>query len=362
MMIEIPRGMIPDGLQNFFEPSHCTQCYMCRLLTITAELKRVLKPTGTLWWNHGDSYSTGDVRGFMEANDSKRLYSNVKGRLGGGGITGKPKKSMLLQPYRLGVKMIDEQGWILRNQIIWHKPNCMPSSVKDRFTVDFEPILFFTKSKKYWFEQQFEPSKDPEADIKRILHDRQKKGAAKMGNAGAAGTWARRKNATPENWRLNVSQGRSKRTVWKISTKPYPDAHFAVFPPELVEAPIKAGCPLMICRKCVKAREKIFDRELSFHGGSGKTGNVPKGTWHGKEQQISGAYDIRMGHKIRLTEKGHTDCGCNAGWKPGIVLDPFAGSGTTLSVAQQLGRRFVGIELNPEYIKLARQRLQHLKT
>ncbi len=136
--------------------------YLDRMLLITAELKRVLKKTGTMWWNHGDSYGGGQFHFDFKMKDNpeqKKYYSedSIKERQFKGPKKNYMEKSLMLQAHRLAIRMVDEQGWILRNQIIWHKPNVMPSSVKDRFTVDFEPIFFFSKSKKYWFEPQYEP-------------------------------------------------------------------------------------------------------------------------------------------------------------------------------------------------------------
>src|SRR3990167_4221203 len=136
--------------------------YLTKMLAITAELKLVLKKTGTLWWNHGDSYGTGSGAGIRDGKQATNRGTQTNENWQKKGKASIPgyEKSLLLQAHRLVIRMIDEQGWILRNTIIWHKPNCMPSSVKDRFTVDYEPIFFFTKSKKYWFERQFEPQKD----------------------------------------------------------------------------------------------------------------------------------------------------------------------------------------------------------
>jgi site-specific DNA-methyltransferase (cytosine-N4-specific) len=186
------------------------QLYIEHLVSIFDEIKRVLKKTGTCWVNLGDTY---------------------------GGTT-KTDKSLAQIPSRFAIAMTDS-GWILRNEIIWHKPNALPSSVKDRFTVDFEKLFFFVKSKKYYFEQQFEPM-----NLKSI--ERQKSpvnlGAKSTSMAGYSkesefGTAKNKVVAPNEN-------GRNKRTVWTITTKAYRGAHFAVFPPELVETPIKAGCPV----------------------------------------------------------------------------------------------------------------------
>src|SRR5262249_37593895 len=130
--------------------------YFERLLAITGELKRVLKPTGTLWWNHGDTYSRGALASFVVNED--RLYGAC-GTRKQGGSTGFPEKCLALQNFRLALRMIEEQSWILRNFIVWHKANLLPNPVQDRFQVDFEPMFFFTKSRRYYFQRQFEPMK-----------------------------------------------------------------------------------------------------------------------------------------------------------------------------------------------------------
>lgn len=101
----------------------------------------------------------------------------------------------------------------------------------------------------------------------------------------------------------------------------------------------------------------MIDKKVTFHSGSGKSSNIPKGKWAGGVQQTSGDYDIRMGPKVEKIGKGYSDCGCNAGFKSGIVLDPFMGAGTTALTALKLGRKFIGIELSPEYIKIAEKRI-----
>ena len=121
------------GLEKTFEE------YLVKLLAVTGELMRVLKPEGTLWWNHGDSYG-GSGKGRGSKTPAKNLSHEECPPKKTEGVA----KSLMMQPYRLALRMIDEQGWILRNQIIWHKSNCMPASVKDRFTVDFEPLFFFS--------------------------------------------------------------------------------------------------------------------------------------------------------------------------------------------------------------------------
>lgn len=255
------------------------QEYISKLCDIFDEVKRVLKTTGTCFVNLGDTYagSGNGQTSNWEANWTNKTLnkSTHKSAKGVKNKTNIPDKCLCQIPARFGIEMTN-RGWILRNEVIWAKPNCMPSSVKDRFTVDFEKIFFFTKNKKYWFEMQYEPTVEPYSE-KRAKRPETSKMKAPYLNEKTAGNFT---------YNLLQPQGRNKRCVWKICLKPYLEAHFAVYPKELCETPIKAGCP-----------------------------------------------------------------------KNGIVLDPFAGSCTTAEVARKLGRSYVMIELNPEYIKLGKKRL-----
>jgi site-specific DNA-methyltransferase (cytosine-N4-specific) len=206
------------------EPTH--QLYIKHLVSIFDEVKRVLKPSGTCWVNLGDSYANSagpNNRDSKKARDCPVPDIKMDIDL--------PDKCLVQIPSRFAIAMTDA-GWILRNEIIWHKPNAMPSSVKDRFTVDFEKLFFFVKSKRYYFEQQFEPMS--EASVSRYKY---KFGGTKNEAIKEAD------NPTYVVGMRSPTDGRNKRTVWTITTKAYRGAHFAVFPPELVETPIKAGCP-----------------------------------------------------------------------------------------------------------------------
>lgn len=277
--------------------------YIDKLCNGFDEVKRVLKNSGTCWVNLGDGYASGSASTntsknstFHGGNKQHRTQTGIKAK-------SLPQKSLVGIPFRFAIEMIN-RGWILRNTIIWHKPNCMPSSVKDRFTVDFEYLFFFSKNKKYYFEQQFEPVK--EESIKRLGRAVSNKHKNSNGAPGQTPHTLHKprpniktcKEAAIQNTSgfddkdhlvapFNPEKGRNKRTVWEITTKPYKGAHFAVFPPELIETPIKAGCP-----------------------------------------------------------------------ENGLVLDPFMGSGTTAMVAKSLGRNYIGFELNPEYISLIDKRVE----
>jgi len=257
------------------------QLYIKHLCDIFDEVKRVLKKEGTLWVNLGDTYSVSGGAGSQYKPNKwerqKKIESDSR-HYGGHICKDLLPKSLCQIPPRFAIAMT-ERGWILRNELIWHKPNCMPSSIKDRFTVDFEKIYFFTKSPKYYFETQYEPL--AEATKIRLKH---RFNHTKGDIASAVKSTGIRKYQ--ENYKGEKVKGRIKRCVWSIPTKGYSEAHYAVYPEDLVVTPIKAGCPV-----------------------------------------------------------------------GGVVLDPFFGSGTTGLVAKKLQRHYLGIELNPTYIEIAKRRI-----
>lgn len=254
--------------------------YINHLCDIFDEVKRVLKDDGTCWVNIGDTYGGCSLNSSygVKAKGETSFLKSVEYLQKVAHTRGKYSKSLLLIPFRFAIEM-SNRGWTVRNVIIWQKPNATPSSAKDRFTVDFEYLFFFSKNKKYYFERQLEP-------IKQSTYDRCKNGCGI--NKGANYQGLNKTNFERLQKRILSGEisGRNTRTVWSIATHAYHGAHFAVFPPALLEIPIKAGCP-----------------------------------------------------------------------EDGIVLDPFIGSGTTAVVANRLNRKWIGIELNPEYTKLAETRI-----
>lgn len=254
--------------------------YIKKLLDIFDECWRVLKDAGTVFINMGDTYSNVNSK-FISGSNNKNYYidkQTAKTRK----KTDIRRKSKMMIPERFAIVMI-ERGWILRNEIIWHKPNVLPEAVQDRFTNDFEKIYFFTKSEKYFFEKQYEAFS--EKTLTAFKDGIMPTGKKKMLGAGESGTGMREIN---KPWKAAYNEkGRNMRTVWKIATKGISEAHFATFPDELVRRCILAGCP-----------------------------------------------------------------------ESGIVLDPFLGSGTTLKVAKKLSRNGIGVELNTEYISIAKKRIQ----
>ena len=225
------------------------QLYIQHLTDIFREVHRVLKPTGTVWVNLGDSYvgGKGQSGGASAERQAERnqngesLNKSHHNETTGFGITrptdGKQSvrpKSLMNIPHRFAIAMTDELGFIQRNDIIWHKPACMPSSAKDRFTVDFENIFFFTKSPKYWFEQQLEEYTQP---LDRWGGDKLVANGIGMWDAGTGQETYRDRDMRPN------PNGRNMRTTWTVNFEPSGDEHYASYPTKLVEIPIKAGCP-----------------------------------------------------------------------------------------------------------------------
>lgn len=286
--------------------------YHKHLLEVTAECKRVLKKTGTMFWVHGDSYDN---------------------------------KTLTMQNYRLAERMIDEQGWILRNILIWHKKNHMPSSVQDRYANAYDPVFFFTKSKKYWFDLDAIRVPHISNALERTLNPKHKFGKS----PDSFGNGEKAHNAMGAN-----IAGKNPGDVFTLSTQPFREAHFAVFPENLIEPFIKAGCPREVCKHCGFIRERITERTAM---------KIKRSDWG----EQAGNRTAPSGTMLSLpTSKtiGWTDCTCENKnkYEPGIVLDPFMGAGTTAAVAKKLGRDSIGIELNPDYIKIARKRISAIPT
>lgn len=393
--------------------------YIFHLCDVFEEVKRVLRKDGTLFVNLGDTLSDGKIIA---------------------------PKSLCNIPSRFSIEM-QNRGWILRNRLVWEKPNSMPESVSDRFTIDYEDIFFFVKNTTYFFNQQFEElkleskkramrgnneNKYSKSDYSpKGVHfptmpkPRQYRGYDDMDGAISRGETS-----------LNA-QGRNKRSVWRISTKGLKGYHYAVFPEKLVETPIKAGCPKDICTKCGKPREKIIakkeyivdekepsnkfkDGVVNSAGGRAfimttqrkytpnqkevalyiKTKIKDKEslddefgqhTWtHWIRTDESGAslpnpeqyillkdmleLDDRFDKEMLTTVKivsddkggkteviGYTKCDCNAPFVPGIVLDPFMGSGTTAVYCEKNHYRWIGCEVSDKYCEMIKGRLEPYK-
>ncbi len=241
--------------------------------------------------------------------------------------------------------LVGEPGWYVRSVIVWNKPNCMPESAKDRPTTAHEYILMLTKNERYWWDQ--EAVREPHSPDGRTAT------TAPIGDGSHANYQG---GDGHERW---PNSGRNLRSVWTFPTAQTPEAHFATFPPELPRRCIEAACPREVCAKCGTARVRLVES-------GGRQADDGPHAWtrskgDGDETSNAGARraaGVLPNHHYEQNTIGWSDCGCEEpDYQAGIVLDPFAGVGTTLYVARQLGRRYVGIELSPTYAAMARQKL-----
>lgn len=322
--------------------------YIDNLQSIFKECKRILKKTGTCWVVLGDTYSSQGGLSKPEHLAKANVGATKSGvQRGIRYFTNKkkldiPEKSLYLIPERFALKMI-ENGWILRNKIIWHKKNSMPSPAKDRFTIDYEYIYFFTKSQKYYFKTQYEPLQEESIERANRNNDINQK-------SGYSGL----------NYTSRTNVGRIKRCVWQINLRPFSEAHFAVYPEQLVEQCLDAGCPEKICSNCNTPYITVNDEVRVNTRPATNTGNMKSGTEDDPNKELHNSDLSKYRQQIiRKNFKTVKTCECDTEQiKNGIVLDPFMGSGTTALVALKHNRRFIGIELNPDYIKMANKRIE----
>lgn len=278
--------------------------YVAQLVAVFADVRRVLAPQGTLWLNLGDSYNAYNG-GAGPGSKLSATQTKARPRLASGfGLQQKElkPKDLMMVPARVAIALC-EAGWYLRSEIVWCKPAPMPESVRDRPTQATERIYLLAKSQRYHYDGDAirEPAewarwgdqtvKKPQPGTASWIKPKSKQD---LTAAAASDSSKRRYEGFNARWDASEDNGSAPTTRnawnwWVVNTQPYPDAHFATWPEELVRRMVLAGCP-----------------------------------------------------------------------EGGTVLDPFMGSGTTALVARRLGRKSVGIELNPEYAALAAKRLQQL--
>jgi hypothetical protein len=269
-------GLRDYGEQGQVGLEETSEEYVQKLVEVFREVKRVLRDDGTLWLNLGDSYS-GSGKGpagnlGKTHNEREMTHTHVSGKV----PNGLKPKDLIGIPWMVAIALRND-GWYLRQDIIWHKPNPMPESVTDRCTKSHEYIFLLSKSKTYYYDA--ESIKEP---VKQDWGTRDRTNG-KYHNAGTG--------LNPHTGLQKSYEKANKRSVWSVTTKPFHGAHFATFPPDLIEPCVIAGSP-----------------------------------------------------------------------EGGIVLDPFFGSGTTGLVAMKNNRKYLGCELNSEYISIANERLKPVET
>jgi len=323
--------------------------YVSRIVEVFREVRRVLRDDGTLWLNLGDSYGATGGNTAMTGGKSDPSRG-VK--MGFGNLpnteTGLRPKNLIGIPWRVAFAL-QADGWYLRQDIIWHKPNPMPESITDRCTKSHEYIFLLSKSARYFYDS--EAIKETAIHSGRVVKATgilSKNANAGFGNDTKLGFTTRD---------ILVSGKRNKRSVWSITTKPFSGAHFAVFPEELPELCIKAGTSEKgSCSVCGAPWERIIERtQLNRTELPKESPNYRPNTYQGEYEDINGKGDA--GFTETKTIGWQPTCECNAPVIPCIVLDPFFGSGTVGVVAKRLGRDWIGIELNPEYASMAEKRI-----
>lgn len=318
--------------------------FLEKLRTLFAEVRRVLRDDGVMWVNMGDSY-TGGGRGSGSGKQTTNEGSLINTR-----SADLPAKNLLGVPWRLAFALQDD-GWILRSDCIWHKPSVMPEPVTDRPTKSHEYVFLLTKSPRYWYDADAVREPVTDATIRRYQtgwngnRNRGDPGGGKQNSHNFFGT---------ETAQRNIEMGRNMRTVWTLSAEPNAFAHFAAFPQKLVRRCILAGCPREVCAECGAPYVREVDRTPIMTG-------TPSSNL--KQSQLR---PNKSGNQYKYGEVGYLavttlgfspTCTCNASTRPGVVLDPFMGSGTTALVARAEGRDFLGCDLNPEYVAMAEKRL-----
>lgn len=344
--------------------------YVDHIVEVGEAIKRVLRPDGSWWLNLGDTYdSTGAGLGLGE-------------------------KQLGLIPQR-AVIALQEAGWTVRNVVIWEKVNPMPSPVKDRLTTTTERLFHLTPNPQYYYDLDAIREPHKASSIKRATR------ADNRHEHSERQSLDNEETLDPEQF--VHPNGKNPGDVIELPVKPYPEAHFAAYPPKLCTKPIKASAPKKVCASCgtpytrqtediplwemdpedvnrkqaKRALELADEHDLSTEhlkaartvnigNSDGSDGNPYHRVGDDVARLAKEAQDVLGGYYREFAFSGvaseHTgweqQCDCDTDeTRPGIVLDPFAGSGSTLLRAKQLDRRFIGVELNPEYVALAQKRV-----
>ena len=391
-------GMI--GLEPSFEE------HLENLVEVFREVRRVLRKDGTLWLNYGDAYASNSAVGGGKPSegepgrptDQSRLdaakATSVIARAKGSGL--KPK-DLLMMPARvamafrddgaadvramrtierIGHELADEyraadeelpalvrrvldrlaeeyaqakgDSWWLRSEIIWHKPNPMPESVTDRPTSAHEKLFLLSKSAKYFYDAEAVRETQSLSTLERFKNGDRSPLNKQVNKEG--GSARNNESFTAATTAGILPNGRNIRNVWKIATHSFKEAHFATFPPKLVEPCIKAGTSEKGC--CAECGAP-WVREIS----------LPTGTKAGMKQNSGDGRRIEGGQMLYATYKQSETtgwsptCDHNTDPVPCVCLDPFSGAGTVGLVAQRLNRDAVLIEISPEYAEMSRKRI-----
>jgi DNA modification methylase len=326
------------------------QDYVDAMVEVFKEVKRVLRDDGTLWLNVGDSYAGSGKRpagNLGKKNDERNMEKKHSAII----PNGLKAKDLVGIPWRLAFAL-QADGWYLRQDIIWAKPNPMPESVSDRCTKSHEYIFLMTKSAKYYYDHiaikepsvTYNPASKKKSEKKNIVGNMSERGVTRTTEGLNLKTQAEK-----------TYEMRNRRDVWIINTKAFKGAHFAVMPEKLVEPSVLAGTSEFgCCSKCGTSYVRIIKKgEIEPR----KTRDYLLSVIPGRDKP-SRMQSVDMLAIPVETVGWQQSCNCiDSNPIPSTVLDPFTGSGTVAVVALRNNRNFIGTELNPEYAQIAIERI-----
>jgi DNA modification methylase len=388
-------GLRDYGMEGQIGLEPTPEEYVEKMVRVFREVRRVLRKDGTVWLNMGDCYSPQSShpafpelrQGFNQR--SRSLCDNGQRPP----VEGLKPKDLVGMPWRLAFAL-QADGWWLRSDIVWSKPNPMPESVTDRPTKSHEFVFLLAKSSSYFYDADAIREPHKEESIARVNRTHHTSGH-KWENGPGDQTIANDLSSA-----LSVG-GRNRRTVWEIPTQPFPEAHFATFPGALVEPCIKAGTSERgCCPKCGSPWVRMVEKGEPDEDWKAKCGADSAGEYNGishkqmavtahppntrpndlhkqdalgkptytgfnaryKEKQVQNASDVKRRILEGMRERMSTwvpGCTCGGEPVPCVVLDPFAGSGTVAKVTRELGRSSVSIEINPAYVEMIKKRMRY---
>lgn len=313
--------------------------YVKKLVAVAREIWRVLRDDGTFWLNLGDKYCSDSKWGGSSGNknETKQGYPRRRKR----GETGLKDKDLIGIPWMVAFALRDA-GWYLRQDCVWSKPNPMPGSMTDRCTSAHEYVFLLAKSRHYFYDHV--AIMEDSVCAEEAKYDDGTNGLESGTSYADSGRSTRKFGRDPDK--------RNKRSVWEVPVNRFKGAHFATFPPALIEPCIMAGSSEFgCCPTCQRQHQRV-------------TETVRTSTRPGTDTNVGGRDSSEVGNRdpqrhvtdIR-TIGSQPDCSCSGGEPvPCVVLDPFLGSGTTADLSQRLGRKCIGIEMNADYCKLAAKR------
>jgi len=346
----LPNGHPDQPLELGLEPT--LDVYVAALVAVFAEVKRVLHPTGTLWLVLGDSYATnpGNGRGGEGVRRGSPLLSGVPHRSGRDRSRDAKPKDLLLVPTTVALALRAD-GWYLRSAITWVKTAPMPESVTDRPTSATEQIYLLSKRASYHYDaaavaQMAADSSAARAYLgQRPISDRQQA----MQDAGMHGA--------SDSLRVYDRASRNLRNAWILGPEPLDAQHYAAFPTEIPRRAILAGSSEHgVCRACSSPWRRLTERTpMLVREGPSRAGL--KLAANGASSSRTAVTGTMLAPPSSTTTGWAPTCRCDADVVPALILDTFAGAGTTGLVATRLGRRFLGVDLNPDYVELSRSRI-----